>query len=231
MKKTDATRDFLSSFVKTARQYEADIKADAILCRSQRGHSYRPVTDDHGNEVMQEPCPLPATRMKPVKGRACEGRINPKGIPYLYLSNDENTALAEVRPWLHELVSLGYFKVLRDLRLVHFTEETKSTIVYLSTPPHGKIDGIVWRDINRAFSRPVTNDDALADYVPTQLLAEAIKKEGYDGIVYKSLLGKGLNIALFDPDLVRLVKRSLFTTDNIEYCFSEAANPYYCPDE
>ncbi len=59
------------------------------------------------------------------------------------------------------------------------------------------------------------------------MLAEAIKCEGYDGIVYKSSLGKGLNIALFDPSLAKLVKCSLFKVGKIDYSFKEAANPYY----
>ena len=35
----------------------------------------------------------------------------------------------------------------------------------------------------------VTANATGAEYVPTQILAEAVKCEGFDGIVYKSLFG------------------------------------------
>ncbi|MFL6450471.1 MAG: RES domain-containing protein [Bryobacteraceae bacterium] len=56
--------------------------------------------------------------------------------------------------------------------------------------------------MSQAFSTPVTRDGSLADYAPTQILAELFKLKGYDGIRHKSLLneGKGTNLALFDID-------------------------------
>lgn len=221
------TRQFLSSFLQMARQSEETINNDTILYRSQIGHSYQPLTDKEGSAFDEVPCPFTPERMKPLPDKAREGRINPKGIPYLYLSNDKDTALAESRPWLGELISLGYFEVNRELKLVHFTQEKKATKVYLATPPKEEVDRLVWEDINQAFSRPVIHNESTVDYIPTQVLAEAIKCEGYDGIVYKSSLGKGLNIALFNPSLAKLVKCFLFEVRKIDYSFEEAANPYY----
>ena len=56
----------------------------------------------------------------------------------------------------------------------------------------------VWRDIDRAFSEPVTDSDDHADYATTQLIAELFRKNGFDGIAYRSALGQGHNVALFD---------------------------------
>ncbi len=224
---TNNTRQFLSSFLQIAPQSEAIINNGAILYRSQRGHSYQPLTDKEGSAFDEVPCPFTAERMKPLPDKAREGRINPRGIPHLYMSNDKETALAESRPWSRELVSLGYFKINRKLKLVHFTQEKKATKVYLATPPGEEVDSLVWEDINQAFSRPIIRNESAVDYIPTQVLAEAIKSEGYDGIVYKSSLGKGLNIALFDPSLAELVKCSLFEVRKIDYGFEEAASPYY----
>lgn len=36
----------------------------------------------------------------PPKHKATQGRLNPVGIPYLYLANDVDTAVSEVRPWI-----------------------------------------------------------------------------------------------------------------------------------
>jgi hypothetical protein len=49
------------------------------------------------------PGPALPERMFPVRDRATEGRVNPKGIPCLYMASDKHTAMAEVRPWIGSL--------------------------------------------------------------------------------------------------------------------------------
>jgi hypothetical protein len=55
-----------------------------------------------------------------------------------------------------------------------------------------------WGRINRAFSEPVTLSDDVADYAPTQVLAEAFRSAGCDAIKYGSRLGDGKTIAIFN---------------------------------
>ncbi len=64
------------------------------------------------------PVPHSRERMKPLKDRAPEGRINPKGIPCLYLATERDTALSEVRPWIGSLNSVGQFKTSRNLVVI-----------------------------------------------------------------------------------------------------------------
>ncbi len=226
---SEESQRFLSTVMQLCKKNEVSIKKGSVFCRSQKGYEYRWVQDDKGNDIYEEETALCPERMIPLKNKAREGRANPKGIPYLYLSANENTALAEYRPWVSALFSLGYFEVTKNLVLVDFTSEKKSTTVYLKEPPDEKVDDIVWQDINGAFSRPVTNSDDTADYVPTQVIAEMLRKQGYDGIVYKSSLGKGNNILLFDLNLVRQVSGYLFNTRTVEFTFELEANPYYIP--
>ena len=40
---------------------------------------------------------------------------------------------------------------------------------------------------------------AAIDYVPSQYLCEFIKKARYDGVLYRSSVSDGMNLALFDP--------------------------------
>lgn len=40
---------------------------------------------------------------------------------------------------------------------------------------------------------------AAIDYIPSQYLCEFIKKSGFDGVVYRSSVSEGINLALFDP--------------------------------
>ena len=73
----------------------------------------------------------------------------------------------------------------------------------------------VWRDIDKAFSRPVTQNESTADYVPTQIIAEFFKNNGFDGIAYRSSLDKGHNVVLFDLNVADLINCTLYETTKI----------------
>jgi hypothetical protein len=40
---------------------------------------------------------------------------------------------------------------------------------------------------------------AVIDYTPSQYLCEFIKRCGYDGVIYRSSVSDGMNLALFNP--------------------------------
>ena len=90
-----------------------------------------------------------------------------------------------------------------------------------------KREEIAWGDIGYAFSRPVTPDQPVTEYVPTQILAEAFRANGLDGIVYQSLLGDGLNVALFDCADAELINCALYETYSIKINFDQCANRYF----
>lgn len=48
---------------------------------------------------------LAAEMGAPGRGRAGAGRINPEGMPFLYVSESVDTVIAEVRPWLGAKIS------------------------------------------------------------------------------------------------------------------------------
>ena len=78
----------------------------------------------------------------------------------------------------------------------------------------------VWADINSAFSEPVDSTDSTAEYAPTQILGEAFRSALFDGIMYKSSLGKsGINVALFDLSAADVVQRQVFHCDGIQHEF------------
>lgn len=221
------TEEILTSILATAGERAEAIPAARFLWRAQLGHAWEPLYQD-GHYVDDVPAPYPPERMKPLKDRAVEGRANPKGIPYLYLSTNRETALAEVRPWIGSLVSVGQFKTLCDLRLVNCTSDQRGSRVYLGGEPSPeKREEAVWSDIDRAFARPVTPSDDLADYVPTQILAELFKANGFDGVAYRSSLGAGHNVVLFDLGDAEIVNCFLWEAKSVAFEFAEAANPYY----
>jgi hypothetical protein len=165
--------------------------------------------------------------MIPLKNRALEGRANPKGISYLHLASDQKTAVAESRAGVGEAVSVGVFKVSRDLLVVDCSVKAAEFPTFYFKEPSAKKRAIaVWSDIDRAFSQPVNRSDDAADYAPTQILAELFKQNGFDGILFRSSLADGHNLVLFDLDAARLTGCCLYQVTKFYLEFEQAGNPY-----
>jgi hypothetical protein len=143
--------------------------------------------------------------------------------------------MTETRPWSGSYVSVAQFVVLKDLTVVDCSTVEKLTAWRFDLclglnehePEPDKREECVWGDVNRAFSEPVTRNDDVAEYAPTQILAEAFRSAGYDGIVYGSKLGDGKNVAVFDLAAAELANCHLYRVDSVKLKFSTAANPYY----
>ena len=220
------TEQFLKTVLSTSENRKLDLPKERYLWRAQLGHHWQPVHQDD-EYVADIPAPFPPNRMKPLLHEADEGRVNPKGIPYLYLATTKETAMAEVRPWLGSKISVGQFKTEKDMVLINCSVNHNSPIFYLEEPDAEEKEQAVWADIDKAFSKPITLNDRIADYVPTHIIAEFLKNEGFDGIFYKSMLGEGNNVALFDIDTATLVNCNLFEVKSLSFDFQQAANPYF----
>jgi len=132
--------------------------------------------------------------------------------------------MAEVRPWIGSYVSVASFEVLRDLTVVDCSADSLQGWFYGKDygkePPPGRREEQVWGDINRAFSEPVARADDVADYAATQVLAEALRFGGFDGIVYGSKLGPGNNVAIFDRVAAHPINGYLIQVDSLNPVFS-----------
>jgi len=53
--------------------------------------------------------------------------------------------------------------------------------------------------LGEELTRPVLPQAAAIDYTPSQYLCEFIKKRGFDGVVYRSCVSDGINLARFNP--------------------------------
>ncbi|MCV2882158.1 RES family NAD+ phosphorylase [Actibacterium sp. XHP0104] len=167
--------------------------------------------------------------MKPLQDRAMEGRANPKGVPMLYLCSNKNAAMSEVRPWIGSMISLGRFVTTRELRLVDCSRfSAVRADVLFEKPSIDKWPELVWSDIDRAFTKPVTRSDDTGEYVATQILVELFRDEGFDGISYQSAFGeRSTNVALFDLDAAELISCQLFEATSINMNFQDRENPYW----
>jgi len=215
--------EFLDTLLATSKNRVKNLSKNSKLWRAQLGQEWR--EDENG---VEEALPHPPSRMVPRTENVFEGRANPKGIPFLYLASEQETAMSEVRPWLGSSISLGLFSLEKDLRLIDLSLGHDKFIFYFNEPNSEEREKAVWYDIDRAFSRPVTRTDNHTEYIPTQIIAEFFKKNNFDGVIYKSNFGSnGYNIALFNIEDARLEQCHLFETKSINIDFQEVANPYF----
>ena len=162
----------------------------------------------------------------PPKEFASGGRANPLGIPFLYLSDNPETVLYEVRASFLDELSVGTFKLKTNtdlIKIVDFTEDT-SLFQPSSSSINKTIKGRLLREkISSDLSKPMRRYDSELEYIPTQFICEFIKVfTGALGVRFNSSFHpKGNNIVLFDQNLmtctsVKKVRISSFNLQGME---------------
>lgn len=142
----------------------------------------------------------------PPKDITSGGRSNPAGIPFLYLSDNEETILYEIRASYLDEVSIGTFSLSNgideDVKISDFTETP--TLFHPNEINKRIKSTLLKRSISRDLSKPMRRYDSELDYIPTQFICEFIKVfTGVQGIKFRSSLHPtGNNIVLFDKNLV-----------------------------
>lgn len=164
--------------------------ASTVLKPSQK--LYRVRACEH--EVPHKPAKMGA----PPASLATAGRANPPGIPYLYLASTPETAVSEVRPHVGDCLCIGTFKLKRALTVIDLREP------YIRSPFEvgenlGQVLRVMGflRELGRELSRPISPHRRDREYLVTQYLCELVKTSGFDGVLYRSGLGDGFNVALF----------------------------------
>lgn len=131
------------------------------------------------------------------------GRANPAGIPYLYLGSSPVTAASEVRPHTGDCATVAQFKISSPIRAVDLRNPRKLVSPFLlddaSEIGQLRADIPFLERLGEELTRPVLPSGAAIDYIPSQYLCEFIKKCGHDGVIYRSAVSNGFNMALFDP--------------------------------
>lgn len=139
----------------------------------------------------------------PPKRVASHGRANPAGIPYLYLGSTPETSVCEIRPHTGERACLAAFRTPEGLKLVDLRRSKKLVSPFLLEDAQSitrmRSDLPFLERLGDELTRPVVPQSAAIDYTPSQYVCEFIKKSGYHGVVYRSSVSNGINLALFDP--------------------------------
>ncbi len=152
---------------------------------------------------------------------ASQGRASPAGIPYLYLASTEDTAVAEIRPHTGDYATVGRVTAKSNLKLVDLRNLRKSVSPFLVDDdeiPKLREDIDLLVELGKELTRPIVPNAAAIDYIPSQYICEFFKKCDYHGVMYKSSVGKGVNLSLFDPSnaTVNDVKSYLLTRVSVE---------------
>ena len=147
----------------------------------------------------------------PPSGTASAGRCNPSGVSYLYAALEEHTAIAEIRPFFKDSISIAMLKPVRDLRLVNFDFEPTAVV-------NGK--DFLFNDIQRDFSK--INKTQSGDYLITQFIASLIEHLGYDGLCFRSSLVKdGTNYVIFNPSNCPAISSKLVYLSEVNYVYRQ----------
>ncbi len=206
---------FLDTLLETSRSCIKTLKKDYKLWRAKLGCNF----NDENFAI-----PHKREKMVPLIDSAPEGRANPKGIPYLYLATTKETAMAEIKPYKGSKISVCEFSIQTDIKLIDFTLYETHAICSLNEPTDENKLRNVWGEINNSFSKPIKSTDYSADYASTQIIAELFKNKGFDGIKFKSSLGEGHNIMLFDINNAEPQSFELYELKDISFEFKPSDN-------
>lgn len=136
----------------------------------------------------------------PPNEMASPGRANPKGISYLYFSDNIDTCISEIRPYNNCDIYVSHLNVKCDKKLIDLRSPRKniSPLLYEETEFEEILSIIELLEIiSQELSLPIKPHLSEFDYIPTQFFCEFIKSLKYDGIIYKSSFNKGNNYVLF----------------------------------
>lgn len=164
---------------------------------------------------------IPLSKMgKPPVKEVKNGRANPVGIPYLYAATTPETAIAETRPHPGDKLCVARFVVSSPLRLLNLLHP-RTTIspfeIEERALPELRYDLSFLCHLENELSKPILPRVADLEYLPTQYLCEFIKNCGYDGVLFKSSISTGANLALFDDTKVRANKLMQYQVTKLQY--------------
>jgi hypothetical protein len=160
----------------------------------------------------------PNEMKSPKPGLAGGGRANPSGIPYLYLSDNPETVLYEVRASYLDELSIARFQLREGLDSIKIVDFTEDAPLFQPTKINATLKASLLRkNISRDLSKPMRRYDSEIEYIPTQFICEFINViTGASGIRFSSSLHiSGKNIVIFDQGLMQCKDVQLKKINNL----------------
>lgn len=152
--------------------------------------------------------------------RATAGRTNRQGVSVLYVASEIDTALAEIRPHPSHLISVGGFRARKDLRVARFDLPIAP---FSASDTRLDLFALIYH-IDSLLSAPVIPEERHR-YAATQLLADVLIRHGFEGVIYRSSVGSGINLCAFDPWAFEydVTASGVKQVDQLHYHFSDVA--------
>lgn len=170
------------------------ITVSAILYRARNANK-----DETRDKIIANPA-LELGIAPPI--RAGHNRFSPSGIPYVYLSEDDETIIKEIRANIGDRVGIARFRIdnlnLVDLRKITLDTISKDLFNEKCTAQL-KCSANTILDFLIDITKPINKEDNHLEYIPTQIVSEYIWSLGYDGFIFDSSLCDGTNYVLFRP--------------------------------
>lgn len=137
----------------------------------------------------------------PVRYATQSNRMNPPGIPMLYLASSAATALKETRV---ESARIGRWRAVRPLRILDLRKLPDVPGCFSEGNRSDRLATIFLHEFAADIMAPVARDDRHhVEYLPSQVVTEFMRDYDFeggriDGIAYGSTVHpKGWNVALF----------------------------------
>lgn len=161
----------------------------------------------------------------PPHEKVSAGRANASGIRCLYLANNVDTTIHEVRAGAFDFVSIGKFELQEDIIVVDLKSINKISpfIEDLGYMEHA-INKEHLNKINAEMGKALRRSDSALDYVPTQYISDFIKsiehngQAEYSGLEYDSTMNPdGFNLAIFYADLFKCIDIETYRIKELAY--------------
>lgn len=185
---------------------------------------YKKGTEFYRARICENTCGYEKNEMgAPPAGKRKPGRVNPEGVGVLYLTSDERTALCEIRASAFDIITVGTFRLTKDIKVVNISALNDiSPTLYSSGLESLAANAKIFSDIAREIAKPMRRNDSPLEYLPTQYITEFIKSKGYSGVAYMSTMGTGgSDVAVFDETLFRCIAVHDVEINRIEYYYDD----------
>ena len=156
----------------------------------------------------------------PPKEKVAVERTNFPNIPYLYLASNKQTACAECRCSLMDILSIMELKITQDITVIDLTKDN----VHFSG-----LDSIFFNRIKKSLIKNCTNKSDVF-YVQTQYIASYFYNLGVNGIKYlttRESNNESYNFLLFSNDCVKAKSKraSIYICTKSSFIFKEINLP------
>jgi len=165
------------------------------------------------------------------------GRANPKGIPYLYLANDIETVIYELRAVKMNYLTIVEFTLSKQGKIIDLTKiDQISPFIFQSEEMLTLhiVNKKYLEEIHNEIIKPTSDDDTYLDYLPTQYIFDFIRKnktlllddgdntnaKQYEiiGVKYKSSLNPtGINYVFFEDRIFDAKNAMVYKISDVEY--------------